>query len=96
MHRACKALVFPLASAGRSIPAKMAMMATTTSSSMRVKASREEERVKVEGFIARIRRFGFIQLPENETGNVKSIGLKRFMQSWHSTGRYLLIPEATF
>jgi len=83
VHRACKALVFPLASAGRSIPAKMAMMATTTSSSMRVKASREEVRVKVEGFMARVRKMVSIQLLENTAGNGKRIGLKRLGQSWH-------------
>jgi hypothetical protein len=74
----------------------MAMMATTTSSSMRVKASREDVRVKFEGFMARIRKMVSIQLLENTAGNGKRIGLKRFTQSWHSTGRYLPIPEATF
>ena len=38
------ALSFALASAGKSMPAKMAMMAMTTSSSMRVKAERDEAR----------------------------------------------------
>jgi hypothetical protein len=48
----------------------MAMMATTTSNSMRVKAIREE-RSNVESFMARIRLDGFIQRPENEAGNGK-------------------------
>jgi hypothetical protein len=53
VHRACRALVFPFAKAGNSIPARMAMMATTTSSSINVKASREE-RSREEGFMAMI------------------------------------------
>jgi hypothetical protein len=50
----------------------MAMMATTTSNSMRVKAIREERR-DGKGFMASIRTTDAIQRPENESGNGKRI-----------------------
>src|SRR5258706_6526341 len=56
------ALLFALASAGRSNPARMAMMAMTTSSSMSVKARRTRESQFDFRFVARMRKLLLLRI----------------------------------